>query len=139
MEFHEKLVLLRAKHGYTQAALALKVGVTRQSVYKWEKGESYPEAMTLLALRDLFGITIDALIDPAVSLDTQTLVTACQSASYTRQAEAAPAQEEAPASLAQSATEAQGTADATPATNVDEEAATKEKTKKRGFFSRLFG
>ncbi len=65
MEFKEKLVTLRRARGMTQTEMADLLGVTRQSVYKWEKGESYPEAMTLLAMRAVFGVSIDALLDPA--------------------------------------------------------------------------
>ncbi|MBP5428985.1 MAG: helix-turn-helix domain-containing protein [Clostridia bacterium] len=68
MTFREKLIALRARDHLTQSALARAVGVTRQAVYMWEKGQSYPEAETLLALRRLFGISIDDLLDDAVSL-----------------------------------------------------------------------
>lgn len=68
MTFREKLIALRARDRLTQSALARAVGVTRQAVYTWEKGVSYPEAETLLALRRLFGVSIDDLLDDAVSL-----------------------------------------------------------------------
>ncbi len=63
MEFSEKLVLLRRNKGMTQTQLAEALSVTRQSVYKWESGVSYPEAMTLFAMRGLFGVSVDALLD----------------------------------------------------------------------------
>ncbi len=63
MEFHEKLVLLRRGRNMTQTDLAETLGVTRQSVYKWEAGASYPEAMTLFAIKGLFGVSVDALLD----------------------------------------------------------------------------
>jgi len=69
MTFREKLIALRARDNLTQTALARAVGVTRQSVYMWEKGQSYPEAETLLALRRLFGVSIDALLDDALSIE----------------------------------------------------------------------
>lgn len=68
MTFREKLVALRARDHLTQTALARAVGVTRQSVYMWEKGQSYPEAQALLALRRLFGVTIDTLLDDGLPL-----------------------------------------------------------------------
>lgn len=68
MTFREKLIALRAEDNLTQTALARKVGVTRQAVYMWEKGQSYPEAETLLALRGLFGVPIDVLLDDTLSL-----------------------------------------------------------------------
>ncbi len=68
MTFREKLIALRRRDHLTQTALARAVGVTRQSVYMWEKGTSYPEAETLLALRRLFGVSIDALLDDGLPL-----------------------------------------------------------------------
>ena len=68
MTFREKLIALRRRDRLTQTALAKAVGVTRQSVYMWEKGTSYPEAETLLSLRRLFGVSIDVLLDEALPL-----------------------------------------------------------------------
>ena len=68
MTFSEKLVLLRKNGRMTQEALAKAVGVTRQSVYMWEKGQSYPEAGKLLELRRLFHVSIDALLDDSIPL-----------------------------------------------------------------------
>ena len=68
MTFREKLIALRARDNLTQTGLARAVGVTRQAVYMWEKGQSYPEAETLLALRRLFGVSVDALLDDAIPL-----------------------------------------------------------------------
>ena len=68
MEFHEKLVELRRGNHMTQAGLASALGVTRQTVYKWETGQSYPEAMTLFAMRNLFNVPTDILLDNTVTL-----------------------------------------------------------------------
>lgn len=68
MTFEKKLRALRRRDNLTQIALANAVGVTRQSVYLWEKGESYPEAEQLLALRRLFGVSIDTLLDDSLPL-----------------------------------------------------------------------
>ena len=68
MTFREKLLALRRRDGLTQTALAKAVGVTRQAVYLWEKGLSYPDAGALLALRRLFGVSIDALLDDGLLL-----------------------------------------------------------------------
>ena len=64
MEFAKKLVYLRAQKKLTQTQLAEKLGVTRQTVYKWESGQSYPEAMTLWEMHLLFDISLDLLLDP---------------------------------------------------------------------------
>lgn len=69
MTFSQKLIALRRRDGLTQTGLARAVGVTRQAVYLWEKGLSYPEAEALLALRRLFGVSIDALLAEEIVLD----------------------------------------------------------------------
>ena len=63
MTFKEKIVKLRKLRGLTQDELASAVGVSRQAVYKWESGQSYPEATKLLEIKLLFGISIDDLLD----------------------------------------------------------------------------
>ena len=50
MTFKEKLVKLRKLKGITQDEFASAVGVSRQAVYKWESGQSYPEAAKLIEL-----------------------------------------------------------------------------------------
>ena len=69
MTFSQKLIALRRRDGLTQTGLARAVGVTRQAVYLWEKGLSYPEAEALLALRRLFGVSIDALLVDEIDVD----------------------------------------------------------------------
>lgn len=63
MKYNEKIVALRKANGFTQEGFARAVGVTRQAVYKWEVGDSYPEAEKLIAIKMLFGISIDDLLD----------------------------------------------------------------------------
>ena len=63
MTFSEKLVKLRKIKGITQDEFASAVGVSRQAVYKWESGQSYPEVSKLLEIKMLFGISIDDLLD----------------------------------------------------------------------------
>ena len=63
MKFSEKIVRLRKTKGMTQEELADAVGVSRQAVYKWECGQSYPEVAKLLEIKLLFGISIDDLLD----------------------------------------------------------------------------
>ena len=63
MKFNEKIVRLRKTKGMTQEELVEAVGVSRQAVYKWECGQSYPEVAKLLELKLLFGISIDDLLD----------------------------------------------------------------------------
>ena len=63
MTFKEKLVKLRKMKGLTQDDFASAVGVSRQAVYKWESGQSYPEVAKLIEIKMLLGISIDDLLD----------------------------------------------------------------------------
>ncbi len=63
MKFNEKIVRLRKIRGITQDEFASAVGVSRQAVYKWESGQSYPEVAKLLEIKMLFNISIDDLLD----------------------------------------------------------------------------
>ena len=68
MTFKEKLVILRKSKGLTQDDFASAVGVSRQAVYKWESGQSYPEVPKLLEMKLLFTISIDELLDDSYDL-----------------------------------------------------------------------
>lgn len=62
MDFSEKLTALRRKQGWSQEQLADALGVTRQSVSKWEGGAAVPELPKLIALSGLFHVTVDYLV-----------------------------------------------------------------------------
>ena len=62
MEFNNKLYELRKQKGFSQEELASRLNVSRQTVSKWELGESSPEMEKLVAMSDLFGITLDELV-----------------------------------------------------------------------------
>lgn len=55
------LISLRKKAGFTQEQLAEKVGVSRQAIANWEKGENTPDIIKCIALADLYGVSIDEL------------------------------------------------------------------------------
>lgn len=61
MEFSEKLTTLRRREGLSQEQLADRLGVTRQSVSKWESGTAVPELVKLIALSEMFGVSLDYL------------------------------------------------------------------------------
>lgn len=63
MKFNEKITRLRKIKGITQDEFANAVGVSRQSVYKWESGQSYPEVPKLLEIKIIFDISLDDLLD----------------------------------------------------------------------------
>lgn len=62
MAFRENLLHLRAAHKLTQEQLAVRLGVSRQSVAKWESGTTYPEMDKLIVLCQLFECTLDDLV-----------------------------------------------------------------------------
>lgn len=62
MKFHEKLYTLRKAANMTQTDLAEKLNVSRQAVSRWEMGSAKPEVDTLIAMSDLFGVTLDDLL-----------------------------------------------------------------------------
>ena len=62
MAFPENLQYLRARDSLTQEQLAERLGVSRQSVSKWESGASFPEMDKLLELCDLFSCNLDGLL-----------------------------------------------------------------------------
>ena len=59
--FKDNLVQMRKLMQLTQEDLAEKVGVTRQSVAKWEAGESIPDLDKSKQLADIFGVSLDDL------------------------------------------------------------------------------
>lgn len=62
MEFSEKLMHLRRREGLSQEQLADRLGVTRQSVSKWESGTAMPELVKLISLSYMFGVSVDYLV-----------------------------------------------------------------------------
>lgn len=62
MLFSEKLAVLRRREGMSQEQLADRLAVTRQSVSKWESGAAMPELNKLVAISDLFGVSVDYLV-----------------------------------------------------------------------------
>ncbi|MBO4882199.1 MAG: helix-turn-helix transcriptional regulator, partial [Lachnospiraceae bacterium] len=62
MEFNNKLYELRKQKGFSQEELANRLNVSRQTVSKWEVGESTPDMEKLVAMSDLFEISLDELV-----------------------------------------------------------------------------
>ena len=62
MEFNNKIYELRKQKGFSQEELASKLNVTRQTVSKWELGDSTPDMEKLVVLSDLFEISLDELV-----------------------------------------------------------------------------
>ena len=62
MEFNNKLYELRKQKGFSQEELANRLNVSRQTVSKWEVGESTPDMEKLVAISDLFEVSLDELV-----------------------------------------------------------------------------
>ena len=58
----ENIIFLRKRNGMTQEALSERINVSRQTVAKWERGESEPDCSSLMRLSSLFNVPIDALV-----------------------------------------------------------------------------
>ncbi len=157
MTFKEKLVILRKAKGLTQDDFASAVGVSRQAVYKWECGQSYPEVPKLLEMKLLFGISLDDLLDDSydiplpekkkkrISRQTKEKIQeSVESATFDSKTQthlmsevAKVAVEEAPkAAPAPAAAPAAPKAESAPVAEPKVEAAPE---KKGGFFGRIFG
>ena len=59
----ENLKLLRYKNGYTLEAIAEIISVSRQSVAKWEGGDSVPDIINCVKLASLYKISLDELVN----------------------------------------------------------------------------
>lgn len=69
MSFHSKMIKLRKIKNLTQQGFASEVGVSRQSVYKWESGQSYPDVEKLLKIARTFGVTVDDMLNDEMDVD----------------------------------------------------------------------
>ena len=58
----DNLVMLRSLHGFSQEALAEKIGISRQAYAKWESGATVPDVEKCALLAEVYGTTIDSLI-----------------------------------------------------------------------------
>ena len=61
--FHSNLIQLRKINHMSQEELAEKVNVSRQTLSKWETGESLPDIEKCRVLAELFGVTLDDLVN----------------------------------------------------------------------------
>lgn len=63
MEIGKKIMGLRKKNGLSQEELAEKVGVARQTISKWELGETSPDLKQAKELSRIFNVSLDELTD----------------------------------------------------------------------------
>lgn len=62
MDFNNKLFTLRKQKGFSQEELANRLNVSRQTISKWEVGESTPDLENLVAISELFEVSLDELV-----------------------------------------------------------------------------
>lgn len=62
MNFNDRLADLRRKRGLSQEQLGYELGVSRQTVSKWELGQSYPDFQRLVLLSDYYEMSLDELV-----------------------------------------------------------------------------
>lgn len=58
----DNLITLRNIHGFSQEALAEKIGISRQAYAKWESGATVPDIEKCRRLADIYGVTLDSLL-----------------------------------------------------------------------------
>ena len=68
IEIANRLVELRKKNGLSQEELALKLGISRQAVSKWERAESSPDTDNLICLAKLYNVSLDSLLNTSESV-----------------------------------------------------------------------
>lgn len=73
MRLEEKLFLLRKKSGMSQDELADAIDVSRQSISKWEAGKSVPSIESLVAISEMFHVSVDYLVkdDEMLGVDAE--------------------------------------------------------------------
>lgn len=72
MTFGEKLKSIRRQSGMSQEKLAEKIGVSRQAITKWETDRGIPDIENMMAISELFDISVDELISEQKSTKKQT-------------------------------------------------------------------
>lgn len=136
MTFKEKIVRLRKNRGLTQDEFASAVGVSRQAVYKWESGQSYPEVAKLLEIKALFEISIDNLLDDSFEVEAPEKKRKRAQPTVEKKVEEAPVTDEAPVVDEAPVADEAPVVDEAPV--IDDAPTAEEKSEKRGFFARIF-
>ena len=70
MNFNNNLIALRKLNNISQVDFAKKIKVSRQTVSKWEAGETYPELDKLMSMCELFNIGLDDLVSTKIKNKT---------------------------------------------------------------------
>lgn len=62
MQLSEKIFYFRKKCNISQEELAEKIGVSRQTISRWEKGQTTPDSLMLKQVAKVFGVTVEELL-----------------------------------------------------------------------------
>ena len=68
--FGENLKTLRKQKGFSQEELAARLHVVRQTVSKWEKGRSVPDADALIRLAEVLEVSVSELLGAKIKSDS---------------------------------------------------------------------
>lgn len=68
MKVADKIIYLRKMNHMSQETLAEKLGISRQSISRWENGTALPDANNFLALSKLFHVSTDELLNDEVEM-----------------------------------------------------------------------
>ena len=66
--FSENLKMLRKEKGFSQEQLATRLNVVRQTISKWEKGISVPDAELLIQLAEVLDVTVSDLLGKKIEI-----------------------------------------------------------------------
>lgn len=70
----ENLVMLREYHGFSQEEISEKINISRQAYAKWESGATVPDIEKCRLLAEVYGVTLDSLVNAGPSEDIRTSV-----------------------------------------------------------------
>lgn len=71
MELKDKIIMLRKQNALSQEGLAEKLNVTRQTISKWELGETKPSVDMLNEMNRIFNVGIEVLTNDEIGLDSK--------------------------------------------------------------------
>jgi len=63
MKFEDKIIELRKERGWSQEELGNKLDTSRQTISKWESGQTTPEMNKLLEISKIFNVSIDRILN----------------------------------------------------------------------------
>lgn len=69
--FHENLKIIRKEKGFSQEQLATRLNVVRQTISKWEKGLSVPDAELLIKLSEVLNVQVSDLLGKKIEVSEE--------------------------------------------------------------------